>query len=54
MMATDLIEELRRVVLEFGDCKVKIVDELEPDWRYPVTGVEFEQGSQELVLSADR
>lgn len=54
MKATEVIEELQRQVAEFGDGPLMVQDEMEPDWRYPVTDLEFDQANQAYTISASR
>lgn len=52
MKATELIEDLERLVSEFGDGEVCIPDVIER-WRYPVHRVEFESEDQSFRLVSD-
>lgn len=54
MKASEAIEELQRKVAEFGDGPLVIQDEMEDNWRYPVTDLEFDQKNQAYTISANR
>lgn len=53
MKATELIEELERLVNEFGDGECQIPDALE-NWWYPVDRVEREPGDNRYRFVSDR
>lgn len=54
LTATEIIDELQRQVQEFGDGPGEIVDEMEPNWKYPITGVEFDSERQSHIFTSDR
>lgn len=54
MWATDVIEEMQRTVMEFGDKQVVLVDEMEPNSAHRVTSVEFDAENDAIAVSADR
>lgn len=52
MKATEVIEELERLVAEFGDGEVCIPDLIER-WKYPVHRVEYESEDLTFRLVSD-
>ncbi len=54
MESPELIEEIQRLQAEHGACKVMLVDEMEPDWKYPVTDIDFDADNQAIIVSASR
>ncbi len=52
MKATELIEELEHLVLEFGDGECQVPDPIER-WCYPVNRVEREMGENAYRLISD-
>jgi hypothetical protein len=53
MKATEGIEELERMVHEFGDFELQIPDPIER-WYYPVDRVEVEPEAQAIRFVSDR
>lgn len=51
--ATEAIEELERLVAEFGDAVLEIPDPLEGRWRNPVHRLEFDSERQSILLVCD-
>lgn len=54
MKATEAIEELERIVAEFGDAELKMPDPLEAAWRNDVDRIEFDSESQSILCVSDR
>lgn len=54
MKATEAIEELERIVNEFGDVELKTPDPVEATWRNPVDRIEFDSESQSILFVSDR
>lgn len=54
MDSSEVIDEIQRIQNEHGSCSVVIVDEMEPDWKYPVSNVEFDPDNQAITISASR
>jgi hypothetical protein len=52
--ATEAIEELERIVHEFGDAVLEIPDPIEGAWRNPVDRIEFDSERQSILLVSDR
>jgi hypothetical protein len=53
MKATEAIEELERLVYEFGDFELQIPDPVER-WFYPVDRLEVEPEAQAIRVVSDR
>lgn len=51
--ATEAIEELQRIVAEFGDARLEIPDQLEGRWRNPVHRLEFDSERQSILVVCD-
>jgi len=51
--AVELIEELQRKVSEFGNGPVNVADQIQPEWRVPITDIEFDPVNQAYVLITD-
>jgi hypothetical protein len=52
MMASEAAEKLLELVNEFGDWPLVTADALQPTWRNPVYGIEYEHdGDQYLLLN---
>lgn len=51
--ATQAIEELQRIVAEFGDAKLEMPDPLEGRWRNPVHRLEFDSERQSILVVCD-
>jgi hypothetical protein len=54
MKATEAIEELERLVNEFGDAELQMPDPIQASWRNPVDRVEFDSERQEILFVSDR
>jgi hypothetical protein len=54
MKATEAIEELERVVNEFGDAELVIPDPIESSWQNPVDRIEFDSDRQAILFVSDR
>ena len=54
MKATEGIEQLERLVAEFGDADMEIPDALEARWRNPVDRIEFDSERQSVLFVSDR
>lgn len=52
--ATEAIEELERIVNEFGDAVLETPDPVEATWRNPVDRIEFDSERQSILLVSDR
>jgi hypothetical protein len=53
IMATEAIEELQRIVIEFGDAGLEIPDPIEATYRNPVHRIEFDSERQSILLVND-
>ena len=53
MKATEAIEEIERIVHEFGDYELQIPDPIER-WHYPVDRIEVVPESQAIRFVSDR
>lgn len=53
LKATEAIEELERLVTEFGDAVLVMPDQLEPAYRNPVDRIEFDSERQAILLVHD-
>jgi len=53
IMATEAIEELQRLVSEFGDAGLDIPDPIDPVFRNPVHRIEFDSERQSILLVND-
>lgn len=54
MKATEIIEDLERLVNEFGDGEGQIPDPLEPGWTNSITRIEREPGSNAYRFISDQ
>lgn len=54
MKATEAIEELERLVNEFGDAELQIPDPIEAAWKNPVDRIEFDSERQSILFVSDR
>lgn len=54
LKATQAIEDLERLVTEFGDAELEMPDPLEAAWRNPVDRVEFDSERQTILFVSDR
>lgn len=54
LMATAAIEELERIVTEFGNVPLEMPDPLEAQWRNPVDRIEFDSERGTILLVSDR
>lgn len=54
MKATEGIEELERIVAEFGDADLQVPDPIEDAWRNPVDRIEFDSERQAILFVSDR
>jgi hypothetical protein len=54
MRATEGIEELQRIITEFGDAEMEMPDPLEGQWRNPVDRIEFDSERQSILFVSDR
>ena len=52
--ATQAIEDLERIVNEFGDAELETPDALEAQWRNPVDRIEFDSERGTILLVSDR
>lgn len=52
--ATEAVEELQRIIAEFGDARLEIPDPLEGRWRNPVDRIEFDSERQSILFVSDR
>jgi len=53
MDALEIIEELQRKVNEFGNGQASVADQIQPEWRVPITDIEFDAVNQAYVLITD-
>lgn len=54
MDAVQAIEELERIVREFGNAKLKIPDPIEATWLNDVDRIEFDSERQSILFVSDR
>jgi hypothetical protein len=54
MRSQEVLEEIQRIQNEFGSVPVVLVDEMQPEWVFPVTAVEFDPHREAITLAADR
>ena len=54
LKATEAIEELERIVDEFGDAGLVMPDPIEAAFRNPVDRIEFDSAQQAILLVTDR
>lgn len=52
--ATQAIEDLERIVAEFGDAELEMPDPLEAQWRNPVDRLEYDSERDKILLVSDR
>lgn len=52
--ATEVIEDLERLVAEYGDGDADIPDPLEAKWHYPLDRIEFDREEQKYHFVSDR
>jgi hypothetical protein len=53
MMASEAAEKLLELVNEFGDWPLVTADALQPTWRNPVYGIEYEHDGYRYLLLND-
>ncbi len=54
LKATEAIEELERIVNEFGDAVLVMPDPIEATYRNPVDRIEFDSAQQAILFVSDR
>jgi hypothetical protein len=54
LKATEAIEELERLVNEFGDAVLVMPDPIEATFQNPVDRIEFDSGQQAILFVSDR
>ena len=54
MKATEAIEDLERLVNEFGDAVLMMPDPIEATYRNPVDRIEFDSEQQAILVVSDR
>jgi hypothetical protein len=52
MMASEGAERILELVNEFGDFPLTMADQLEPQWRRPVTSIDYEQDGNRILIAA--
>lgn len=53
LMATAAIEELERLVTEFGDAPLEMPDPLEAQWRNDVDRIEYDSERSTILMVSD-
>lgn len=51
-MASEMRDELDDLINDKGDFPLYLADQLQPEWRIPVTLLEFEADRDGIVISA--
>lgn len=54
LLGTQIIEEIERIVHEFGDAAVEMPDPIEATWRNSVDRVEYDSERERILFVSDR
>jgi hypothetical protein len=54
MKATEAVEEIERLIYEFGDAVLVMPDPIEATFRNPVDRIEFDSEQQAILIVSDR
>lgn len=52
--ATEALDEIERIVREFGDCDLEMPDGTQVGWYNPVDRIEFDSDRQAIQVISDR